>query len=117
MARLHCQLKFDYNAKLRYIACLSVTQLGLYSWQCSRNIYYAHNYLFTTRQSVSIADLCLTNRGVDPGGDEGDASPPAIGVGGMDNTIIPPGFTNDFNYYYYYSNKKVSLLTLSFYVS
>ena len=29
----------------------------------------------------------------------------------MDNTIIPPGFTNDFNYYYYYSNKKVSLLT------
>ena len=56
-------------------------------------------------------------RGVDPGGDEGDASPPAIGVGGMDNTIIPPGFTNGFNYYYYYSNKKVSLLTLSFYVS
>ena len=61
--------------------------------------------------------LGVLSRGVDPGGDEGDASPPAIGVGGMDNTIIPPGFTNDFNYYYYYSNIKVSLLTLSFYVS
>ena len=61
--------------------------------------------------------LHLGTRGVDPGGGEGDASPPAIGVGGMDNTIIPPGFTNDFNYYYYYSNKKVSFLTLSFYVS
>ena len=35
----------------------------------------------------------VVTRGVDPGGDEGDASPPAIGVGGMDNTIIPPGFT------------------------
>ena len=69
---------------------------------------------YATRSAVRRSHPC---RGVDPGGDEGDASPPAIGVGGMDNTIIPPGFTNDFNYYYYYSNKKVSLLTLSFYVS
>ena len=81
-----------------------------------------------TSCSVSLSDIAIgilyaslqyayLIRGVDPGGDEGDASPPAIGVGGMDNTIIPPGFTNDFYYYYYYSNKKVSLLTRNFYVS
>ena len=64
--------------------------------------------------AIGVTPMAMVLRGVDPGGDEGDASPPAIGVGGMDNTIIPPGFTNDFNYYYYYSNKKVSLLTLEF---
>ena len=37
--------------------------------------------------------------------------------GGWTIQSSPPGFTNDFNYYYYYSNQKVSLLTLSFYVS
>ena len=40
---------------------------------------------------------CLSRRGVDPGGDEGDASPPAIGVGGgWTIQSSPPGFTNDF---------------------
>ena len=36
--------------------------------------------------------VCSCSRGVDNGGDEGDASPPPHKVGGMACTIIPPRF-------------------------
>ena len=48
------------------------------------------NYFPISTIGIGIADILPIRRGVDPGGDEGDASPPALEWGGWTIQSSPP---------------------------